>query len=374
MDKNPMREIDPELDDGLDEAEEVRAKKLLKIEKEKRELLASLAAADFTTLKARVASVLNLYPATRNSDVALALQYWATFQPDLYKDAGILPKDLFKLERLHYLVRARAKIQNEYGLFQADDKVKRHRRKLEEKMEAEVIQDAAPRRVVNVYADETGKTQKFVIVASVWVLSGRAVYSITKAITEWQGGSAWASREIHFAKFGRQDIDALKQYLEVVLANREFLSFKVIAVERARTKRPIEEVVQKLHEHMLVRGAAHEVKNNRIDLPREIEVTLDEEQSLDSFVIADLQKLVSTALEQDSNDQLKVASMQTTSSRNSPLVQLADLVAGAVNRLLNHEGERNYKDDMADLVVKMLDLDLSEDGVPGLDASALFRI
>jgi flagellar biosynthesis/type III secretory pathway chaperone len=370
VDKDDQQEVDNEKE-VIDDA---RIKKLQRIEKEKQELLASLAAADFTTLKARVASILNLYPATRNSDVSLALQYWATFQPDLYKEAGILPKDLFKLERLHYLVRARAKIQNEYGLFQADDKVKRHRRKLEEKMEAEVIQDAAPRKVVHVYADETGKTQKYVLVASVWVLAGRAVFSITQAINEWRTTSGWGIRELHFAKFGRQDMDALRQYLEVILANREFLSFKVIAVEKARTKRPIEEVVEKLHEHMLVRGAAHEIESNRIDLPRDIAVTIDEEQSLDSFVIADLKRRVADRYQHDHDGQFLLTDIQTTSSRNSALVQLADLIAGAVNRYLNHEGERNYKDDMADLVVKMLDIDLSEDGVPGLDASALFRV
>lgn len=367
---------DREQENNIDgeEIDDARLKKLQKIEKEKRELLASLAAADFTTLKARVASILNLYPATRNSDVSLALQYWATFQPDLYKEAGILPKDLFKLERLHYLVRARAKIQNEYGLFQADDKVKRHRRKLEEKMEAEVIQDAAQRKVVHVYADETGKTQKYVLVASVWVLAGRAVFSVTQAINDWRIKSGWGSRELHFAKFGKQDMDALRQYLETILANREFLSFKLVAVEKARTRRSIEEVVEKLHEHMLVRGAAHEIENHRIDLPRDIAVTIDEEQSLDSFVIADLKRRVAQMYEQDHAGHLVLTEIQTASSRNSPLVQLADLVAGAVNRRLNHEGERNYKDDMADLVVKMLDLALSEEGLPGLDASALFRV
>lgn len=199
----------------LDDEEEVTIDpmRLARIEKEKKELLGSLAGGDFSTQKTKVAAILNLYPESRNSDITLALKYWETFQPEIYNKSGILPKDLFKLERLHYIVRARAKIQNEYGLFQADARVKHHRKKNEEVMYDAVLEDAAPRKVIHVFADETGKTHDFVIVAAVWVLTGRAVFTVTQAITEWKKLSPWANREIHFAKFGRMDLDTLKEYL-----------------------------------------------------------------------------------------------------------------------------------------------------------------
>lgn len=56
-------------------------KKQQRIEKEKKELLASLATGDFSSQRSRVAAILNQYPASRNSDVTLALKYWSTFQP-----------------------------------------------------------------------------------------------------------------------------------------------------------------------------------------------------------------------------------------------------------------------------------------------------
>ncbi|WP_080766499.1 DUF3800 domain-containing protein [Pseudomonas brassicacearum] len=345
-----------------------------KIDKEKKELLSSLAAADFSTLKPRVASVLNLYPHTRNSDISLSLKYWEIFQRDIYNESGILPKDLFRLERLHYIVRARAKIQNEYGLFLADSEIKKSRRKNEEKMEGAVLEDSAPRKTVHIFSDETGKTHRFVIVASVWVLSGRAVFTISKAINEWQAQSVWKNREVHFSKFGKSDYETLKGYLTVILENREYLGFKVIAVERAKTNRSIEETILKLHEHMLIRGATHEVKSGRMDLPREMDVTVDEEQSLDSFVIADLRERVSINYKGQFDDTLQLRSLQTASSKNSQLVQLSDVIAGAIGRILNHEGERNFKDDMAELVAQMLDLKLDEENIDGLDSSALFNV
>ncbi|QBY56058.1 hypothetical protein [Cupriavidus oxalaticus] len=167
-------------------------KKRLKLENEKKSLLASLAGGDFSDQRTRVAMILNLYPQSRNSDVVLALKYWETFNADVYNPAGILPADLFKLERIPLLARARAKIQNEYGLFQADDGVRKRRKNREEEMFAAVINDVAPTPTMNVYADETGKTAAYVIVGAVWVLNGRAVWEVTDAIEKWRKTSACA--------------------------------------------------------------------------------------------------------------------------------------------------------------------------------------
>lgn len=365
--------IDEELE-PVESESTLDPKKLARIEKEKKELLAALAGGDFSTQRTKVASVLNLFPDTRNSDITLALQYWETFQPEIYNPAGIKPKDLFKLERLHYIVRARAKIQNEYGLFQADEKIRHHRKQQEEVMHDAVLEDIKPKRVVQVFSDETGKTQNFVIVAAVWVLSGRAVFTVSEAIKKWKEKSAWAKREVHFSKFGKMDFEPLKEYLGVIHQNREFLSFKVIAIDKSRTTRKIEEVIAKLHEHMLIRGAEHEIQQGRMDLPREVGVTLDEEQSLDPFSLAEMKRKISEEFTSSYNGELVIDAIQTVSSRTSALVQLADLIAGAVNRRLNSSGEKNYKDEMADWVIHTLDLSLSEEGVPGLDASALFRV
>ena len=361
-------------DNEKDEEEVIDPKKLAKIEREKKDLMASLAGADFSKQKTKVAYILNLYPEARNSDTTLTLKYWETFQGDIYNPTGILPKDLFRLEKMHYLVRARAKIQNEYNLFTANSEIKRFRRKHEESMSEEVINDAVPRKLIHVYSDETGKTQDYVAVSSVWVLAGRAVFTVSQAISNWQKASRWENREVHFSRLGKQDIDTLREYLGVVITNREFLSFKSIAVQRARTKRPIEDVVEKLHEHILLRGADHEIGTNRIGLPQKIEVTLDHEQSLDAIALDELKSRVNSSYQGKYGSDIEVSSIDTISSRNSPLVQLSDLIAGAINRKLNNPGGTNHKDEMADLIIHMLDLNFEEKNIDGLDISALFKI
>jgi hypothetical protein len=154
-------------------------------------------------------------------------------------------------------------------------------------------------------------------VAAVWVLTGRAVFDISRAIEKWQDLSLWSAREVHFAKFGKQDLDPLSEYLDVIQANRQFLSLKFVAVERSRTKRSIEEVIHKLHEYMLIRGAEHEISRGRIDLPREIDLTVDEEQSLDKFALTDLMRRINNRYKEDFNSQLTLSDIQTISSRNA---------------------------------------------------------
>lgn len=346
----------------------------LRRENEARELQASLNDGIISDLKTRVAWILNLFPHTRNSDVALTIKYWEMFQRDIFNPNSMSPIDLFKLERESYLVRVRAKIQNEYNLFPADAGIQRHRRSREEDMKEAVVEDKPERNIVFVFADETGKNADFVCVAAVWVLTGYALFKVSQAIRDWQDTSPWAKGEIHFTDFKKHQLPALSEYLNLIKQNREFLSFKVIAVERATLKRPIDEIVQRLHEFMLVRGAHHEVSNNRIRLPHEIRLTVDAEQSLDVIACADIKGRVADAYKAAYGDQLVVDDVSSISSHKSQMVQLADVIAGAVNRRRNHKGERGHKDDMADMIVDSLDIKLKQDDIPDVDVSAWLSI
>lgn len=349
--------------------------KQARLAKEAEALKASVLSADISALKHRVAGVLNLFPQTRNSDVSLALKYWETFQRDIYNPLGIAPADLFKLERVPNIVRVRQKIQNEYGLFVADDAVRKRRRGREDDIKEAVVEDPPARQFVSVFSDETGKTDRFAIVAAVWVLTGYAVYSISRAIDAWQDKSEWAGREIHFKDFRKNDVSVLPAYLDVIEKNRQYLSFKAIAVDQARTRRSISEIVRRLHEYMLIRGAQHEVDNKRIELPFKVNLTIDEEQSLDDIALADMQAQISGAYKRMYGDQLVLENLTAKPSHQSQLIQLADLVAGAVNRRRNYRGDRNHKDEMADAIIDRLGLIIEEgDAIVEADASVFLTL
>lgn len=343
---------------------------------ERERLLESVAAGDFSTLMGKVGYMLNLYPDTRNSDIQLALQYWGTFQPDLFNEFGILPRNLFKLERMTFLTRARAKIQNEYGLFLANESVRRGRRSNEERMQDAVIETVAPRPTVSIFADETGKTAIWIIVAAVWVLDPRSVYELTNKIKAWKETSAWAARkEIHFSKFGTFDAEPLSQYLGLIAENRQFLGFKFAAVERAATQRSVEETVLRLHEFMAIEGLAHEVASNRVALPRSLELTVDKESSLDPLALYDAQMRIEARLRHTHGEQATVGWLQAAPSHKSALIQLADVIGGAINRILNSAGgPRNHKDEMADMVVRTLGIQFRTEDHERFDSAAMFYV
>ena len=348
--------------------------KIVMVRKERRGVLSSVVSHDYSTVLNRVAAILNVYPKTRDSDVALALRYWETFQGDLFNQDSITPRNLFKLERMTTITRVRAKLQNKYGLFLADPSVRNKRKQKEEEVKEDVLEDAEPRRVINIFSDETGKTGTYVIVGSVWALSGRSVFDVTREINTWKKDTPFAAREIHFTRFRRDDLSVVRSYLDLILGHRGYLSFKAIAVRREDTRRPIEQVVHRLHEHMITEGIQHELENNRFDLPRSLEVTIDDEDSLDIFSLREMKRNTAEALRQSYSGQLVVNSVEKTNSRLSAFVQLADVVAGAMNRKLNHQGDRNHKDDLSDMIVEALGLELDEARVPGVDTAVLLKL
>jgi hypothetical protein len=345
-----------------------------RLEKEANALQSSLKDGVMSDLKTKVAWVLNQFSNTRNSDVALTLKYWELFQSNVYNSSSMSPRDLFRLERFTSIARVRAKIQNEYNLFPADPSISRRRRANEEEVKEAVVDDKPDRNIIFVFADETGKTAEYVCVAAVWVLTGYTLFKLSQAIQTWQVTSPWAKTEIHFSEFRRHQVEALKDYLTLIKKHREFLSFKVIAVERSTIKRSIEEIVQRLHEFMLVRGASHEVKSNRIRLPHEIRLTVDAEQSLDVIACSDIKNRIADAYKTLFEDELQIGDVSAVSSHASQMVQLADVIAGAVNRRRNHHGERGFKDDMADMIITELDIQLEKDDIPGVDATTWLHV
>jgi len=346
----------------------------LKLEIERARLLESLEAGNFSTLMARVAGVLNMFPDTRNSDVKLALEYWELFQPELFNDQGILPRNLFKLERMTNITRARAKIQNDFGLFQANEGIKRARKKNEETMQEAVVENSTPSPSIHIFADETGKHGSWLIVGAVWVLNPRSVYAVTRAIDIWKATSLWNKREIHFANFGARDIDPLREYLNVVAANREYLGFKFVAVERSGLQRSIEDALIKLHELMIVEGLKHETVTQRVVLPRRLSVTVDQENSLDKLALRAAKDRVNLALDRHFANDAIIDSFSAVSSRQSTLVQLADVISGAVNRRLNPQEIRGAKDEMADLVLNSLGIQISMSANSAFDAATMIYV
>ncbi len=73
-----------------------------------------------------------------------------------------------------------------------------------------------PAPVLTVYADETGKTGKVLLVGSVWVPTPRETSVATRAVAQWKDAVGFA-REFHFTEMRRDDLPYFIKFVELML-------------------------------------------------------------------------------------------------------------------------------------------------------------
>ncbi|GAC19269.1 DUF3800 domain-containing protein [Paraglaciecola arctica] len=358
----------------LNDSEAKELKKQTKIEKEKKSLIERLEAGNFKQLQTKVAYILNIYPESRNSDITLAWKYWETYQSTIFNGEFIDKKDLFKLERQTNIVRARAKIQNEYRLFMANDEIRRFRIKAELKMVDSVRSDVAPAiKQVHVFSDESGKNQDYFVIGSVWVLKAVDLFIFSQKIDEWKSRNGLTGREIHFKKISNGDVERIKKFIDLIKANSSYLGFKYITVKNSELRRSQSEKLRKLHEILISKGVQHEVQSNRISENSIIKVALDDESSLDAIALEELSVCIKNNLEESNSKNVRLANIITTSSHLSNFVQIADLIASAIGRTLNEPDTHGAKKEVAEYLLRELSLTISDEYLDS-DMSVRFDI
>jgi hypothetical protein len=344
--------------EGDEEQEPVQQPKLSKeeqIEAERDEVLASVAAAKLDTLQEKVAWILNHYPAARDSDVTLQIRFWEEFEPELGSDDYISKADLYTLTRLTSLTRARAVLQNNYKLFQASAAVRAKRGTLAEEERAKAAEQQVEIPVFDVYADESGKTAKYLIVGSVWCLHPPELLQFRKDILTWRDERGFKD-ELHFKAISDGNLAHYMSFADEMAARNTVFSFKAISVERAGVK-SVDDALQQLFFHMLVRGVEHEVETGRGPLPRALQLWKDlEEPGRDKLFLAELRQRIRDVGTTQFDGKLTAEEFTPTDSKGKTLIQVADLYTSSINRVLNGEAKDGAKDKFARHFLKQLGL------------------
>jgi hypothetical protein len=329
-----------------------------RVEQERHTLLESVAAGKLDTLQERVAWLLNTDPKTRDSDIALQVAFWETFESDLAGGDSIRKADLYNVTRLTSLARARAKIQNTYGLFQASPIIRRQRGKLSEEERAKAIEQQPPPDVLAVYADESGKTGRHLIVGSVWILHPPQIFSFMRRVDEWRKARDFTD-EFHFNKITAAKLPHYLAFADFLVENAAVMSFKVISVERAGLA-DVDEALRTLYYQLLVRGIEQEDTTGRAPLPRGLQLWKDQDEpGHDKIFLARLKEELRAARTNRFDGRLVVEECEAIDSRGQVLIQVADLYTSSINRVLHAEGDRTRpKDQFADYLLSALGLPL----------------
>ena len=329
-------------------------------EAEKREkLLLQLHSFTLDTVEARVAYVLNRHPETRDSDIALQIRYWETFNRDDVADGIIRLEDLYHLPRYGSLVRARAKVQNAYKLFQAFTEVQQRRGVLSEEEKQKAVASKVNHPSILVYADESGKNERFLVVGSLWVISPGFTDTV-REIREWKSENL-EKRELHFKKVGRATVEIYVDLIDRFIKSNPAFGFKYISSERTGIHE--REAFSELFYYILRRGLEHEHNTGRAKLPRTLEFCKDaESKGYDDLVLAETKRRLELDNKAVFDGQLTLEDFYPLDSKLSPGIELADLFTGCVNRVVNPpEAEPNYKDEFARYFLESVGLSLEGD-------------
>lgn len=336
-----------------------------RLEREKQDLLTRISSCSLSNMRHRVAWLMNHHPDTRNSDIALQIRYWRTFEKELVGGDYVKLEDLYRLPRLNSLVRVRARIQNQYRLFQADPVVREHRGTLEEDEREKAI-ETPDYPVYAVFLDESGKDSANLIVGSLWFLSsGEESLKLQMASSELK--KKWKfSREFHFSKVGREDLPIYKELIDIFVSGGGTISFKFISLERAGIKNA-KIALDDLFYLLIMKGIDHEIATGRAPLPRILDVWKDlEEAGADKLLMVNLQTKLKQAAATTYDGKLFVQRCIALDSQSNIFLQMADLVAGSANRILSRvDGACNHKDELAEYILMRLGIEIT----PNLDAA-----
>ncbi|HTK20995.1 MAG TPA: DUF3800 domain-containing protein [Mucilaginibacter sp.] len=342
-----------------------KAEKERKLEAEKHELLNRVLSGNIENVKDRVAFILNTSNDARNSDRELAWQYWQTFESQLLSGASITHEQFRALTQVGSLSRIRAKIQNEYKLFQADDKVKRYRGVLEEERKQEAIDDK-PSGIgtYSVYIDETGKTQDFLSVGSIWLLKyGYSTIESQRELNRWKKEKG-ISFEFHFTELTKHKLESYKDFFIKFLSLHPDIGFKLIVINN-KGHADKNSAITDLTYHLITKGVLHEDSTRRAPLPRVLQVWLDEdEKGSDQLKLENIKERIS----RQKISGLYMGDFYAVSSGDNFFIQAVDLFTGAVNRKLHNPSGNNFKDEFADFILSALSFDINSIDVNNDDA------
>lgn len=326
---------------------DLEVEKQERLETEKATVVRAVASAKFDTIQERVAWVLNHFPNTRNSDITLQIKYWERFEPDLYDGRAVKPEDMYKLTRLTSLQRARAKIQNSYGLFQASPDVKRRRGKLSEEEKEKAAAQQPDHPIFAVYADESGKTQEHLVVGSMWFPYAEELGSLTLAVQNLKHEYGFKG-ELHFKEINANKLPFYKDLARLLSREANTFSFKAVSVERRGTGNPAS-ALRELFYVLLLNGVRHELDSGRAVLPRKLQLLKDaEEPGSDKLMLVWLKDQMDSAAVNHFDGELEPDIFMVEDSKLSVALQVTDLFTSSINRRLNATGDKTQpKDEFA---------------------------
>lgn len=337
-----------------------------RLDKERRSLIESLQGpGEPGPLKQRVVRMLSRFPEARNDDDELWERLVRTYAPQEVDEEGRVHLSSFKaLPRRYDAQRARAHIQNSLGLFLASPEIEEARRKRAEEEGARYSPRNLKAERLFVFCDESQKTKtdRYLTVGSVWVRSQEDRDAIQGYLGDWRHRSGAGTDEFHLSKLKSSErLDRYVEFFETIQERSDVVAFRAVVLDQQNVRCSTEDMVREAHRHLLQRSVEFDLERRRLTPGRQLVVYKDSDGA-DHLAVENLRNQIRADLRDYHHGSFVLTDLQALDSKDSDLIQVADLFAGAVARAWRRvedpgEGpQKNAKEEFTNVLCKRLGL------------------
>jgi hypothetical protein len=182
------------------------------------------------TQQSKIAYILWMYPATRDSYVALALKFYEIFYPENINGNSISLDSFFKVPKMYDIQRTSAKLQNQMKWCPPTETGKARRGKRQDaKFEqySSVVQLRHDSEIY-VYIDESGKTDEYFILGGVSFSTNYQVEDFEYKLSQSVGDG---HREFKFKEITSGNVENYKKFINEVLTNYTYIRFYSVILQ-----------------------------------------------------------------------------------------------------------------------------------------------
>lgn len=323
-------------------------------------ILANLANSTLGTIEQKVAFILDRYPETRNSDVSLCIRYWRYHQPDELNEWDDPELEvLYDLDKWATIVRLRAELQNDLGLFRASDEAILNRSLGQTGFHQylKVHQDVRPE--VRFYLDETGNEgdKRYTGVAGICAMNWKQYEMHFASIARWRRQLQWPGN-IHFSDTGASGLERAIALLGQLEAHRSGLLFVGYALPSQGRTHPdmvslfVQLIVDSLRQ-MRVNGCFPE--------PRLLRVIKEADTGFDSIYLEKMTAMLADLTAIEFPGLVVVERIEPVPKGSTVFLECADLIAGGMQRRALSKGS-TARDRLAEAVANVTGFEHPADG------------
>jgi hypothetical protein len=314
-------------------------------------LIQALDARNFDKVLTRVAFILQHYPDTRDDDISLLLRYYDVHQAEKLEEWDHRSLDvLYTLDNIVTIVRARQRVQNEFGLYVGTLQTRERRKEIAQQFYRYSLAKSEQDAEIRIYLDETkGEPgSRYAGVAGVCLVDWRLYESSYLSLKKWRDDTGWVE-PLHASPQAQQSIDRHLALLAEIQKRRTGLLFvgHDVAVRALSSRTIVDLFVQ------MVMGCLEDMKNNNcLGQKRAVVLIKEADEGFDRAYGTMLETQLQQQIAYEYPDTAYLKAILARRKGEEVMLEVADMIAFGMQRRAMYRGWTN-RDRLAEAVANV---------------------